>query len=67
MVSDAEKYKEEDEEQRQKIEAGNKLEGYIFQLKQAVSDYEDKPSSEDKAIGFVNKCSYFFKYFFLLT
>lgn len=48
MVSEAEKYKEEDERQRRRIAARNQLEAYIFQLKQAVSDCEDKLSSEDK-------------------
>lgn len=49
MVDEAEKYKEEDEHQRQKIEAKNQLEGYIFQLKQAVQDCGAKLSSEDKS------------------
>ncbi|KAL3275503.1 hypothetical protein HHI36_020263 [Cryptolaemus montrouzieri] len=49
MVADAEKYKEEDEKQRQKISARNQLEGYVFQLKQAVQDCGDKLSTEDKA------------------
>ncbi|XP_044761024.1 heat shock protein 68-like [Coccinella septempunctata] len=49
MVADAEKYKEEDEKQRQRVSARNQLEGYIFQLKQAVADCGDKLSSEDKA------------------
>ncbi|XP_044265230.1 heat shock protein 70 A1-like [Tribolium madens] len=48
MVSEAEQYKEEDEKQRQRIAARNQLEGYIFQLKQAVSDCGDKLSSTDK-------------------
>ncbi|KAK9879203.1 hypothetical protein WA026_004051 [Henosepilachna vigintioctopunctata] len=49
MVADAEKYKEEDEKQRQKITARNQLEAYVFQLKQAVCDCGDKLSDEDKA------------------
>ncbi|KAK9891051.1 hypothetical protein WA026_013378 [Henosepilachna vigintioctopunctata] len=48
MVSDAEKYKEEDERQRQKISARNQLEAYVFQLKQAISDCGDKLNPEDK-------------------
>ncbi|KAL3272366.1 hypothetical protein HHI36_013845 [Cryptolaemus montrouzieri] len=48
MVADAEKYKEEDERQKQRISARNQLEGYVFQLKQAVSECGDKLSSEDK-------------------
>ncbi|XP_028134226.1 heat shock protein 70 A1-like [Diabrotica virgifera virgifera] len=49
MLSEAEKYKEEDERQKEKIAARNQLEGYVFQLKQAVQDCEDKLSSEDKS------------------
>ncbi|XP_044766848.1 heat shock protein 70 A1-like [Coccinella septempunctata] len=49
MVADAEKYKEEDEKQKQRIEARNKLEAYVFQLKQAVQDCGSKLSEEDKA------------------
>uniref|UniRef100_A0A1Y1KMA2 Heat shock protein 70 n=2 Tax=Photinus pyralis TaxID=7054 RepID=A0A1Y1KMA2_PHOPY len=48
MVADAEKYKEEDEKQRARISARNQLEGYVFNLKQALSDVGDKLSAEDK-------------------
>lgn len=34
MLSEAEKYKDEDEKQKQKIAARNQLEGYIFGCKQ---------------------------------
>ncbi|XP_018561180.1 heat shock protein 70 A1 [Anoplophora glabripennis] len=49
MVFEAERYKEEDERQRERISARNQLEGYIFQVKQAISDCADKLSAEDKA------------------
>nr|CAH7727930.1 unnamed protein product [Callosobruchus chinensis] len=49
MVEEAERYKEEDEKQRLRIAAKNKLEAYIFQLKQAAQDCGDKLSSDDKA------------------
>ncbi|XP_030750490.1 heat shock protein 68-like [Sitophilus oryzae] len=49
MLSEAEKYKEEDEKQRQKVAARNQLEAYIFQVKQAAQDCGDKLSAEDKA------------------
>ncbi|XP_063918600.1 heat shock protein 70 A1-like [Zophobas morio] len=48
MVAEAEQYKDEDEKQRQRIASRNQLEGYIFQLKQAVSDCGDKLSASDK-------------------
>ncbi|KAF7279111.1 hypothetical protein GWI33_007624 [Rhynchophorus ferrugineus] len=50
MLSEAERYKEEDEKQREKVAARNGLEAYIFQLKQAIQDCGDKLSSEDKSI-----------------
>merc|ERR1719320_520598 len=34
MVNDAEKYKAEDEKQRERVEAKNQLESYAFQVKQ---------------------------------
>ncbi|KAJ8923041.1 hypothetical protein NQ315_001589 [Exocentrus adspersus] len=49
MLSEAERYKEEDERQRQRVTARNQLEAYIFQLKQAVSDCGDKLGPDDKA------------------
>jgi len=49
MVADAEKYREEDEKQKEKISARNHLESYVFNLKQAISDAGDKLSAEDKS------------------
>ena len=50
MVSDAEKYKKDDEQQREKISAKNHLETYCFSMKQTVEDskLEGKISAEDK-------------------
>ncbi|KAJ8027128.1 Heat shock 70 kDa protein IV [Holothuria leucospilota] len=49
MVNDAEKYKAEDEMQRERVLARNDLESYAYQIKTAVKDYQgDKLSSEDK-------------------
>ena len=49
MVSEAEKYKEEDERQRQKIAARNSLETYAYNIKQTVEDpnVENKLNSAD--------------------
>ncbi|XP_023028074.1 heat shock protein 68 [Leptinotarsa decemlineata] len=49
MLSEAEKYKEEDEKQRQRVAARNKLEAYIFQIKQTAQDCGDKLSAQDKS------------------
>lgn len=49
MVSDAERYKDEDEQQRERVSARNNFEHYVFSYKQAVNDAPaDKISSEDK-------------------
>ena len=48
MLAEAEKYKEEDEKQRQRVAARNQLEGYVFSVKQAVDEAGNKLSEEDK-------------------
>ncbi|PFX15836.1 Heat shock protein 70 A2 [Stylophora pistillata] len=49
MVAEAERYKEEDEKQRQKISARNSLENYAYNVKQSIEDpnVENKLSSAD--------------------
>jgi len=50
MVSDAEKYKKEDEQQRDRIAAKNSLESYCFNMKTSINDDKigAKISAEDK-------------------
>ncbi|MCQ9140709.1 molecular chaperone DnaK, partial [Bacillus amyloliquefaciens] len=48
MLSEAEKYKEEDEKQRQRVAARNQLESYIFSIRQALDDAGSKLSDGDK-------------------
>jgi len=52
MVTDAEKYKEDDEKQKDRIAAKNSLESYSFNMKSTVEDekLKDKISEEDKKI-----------------
>ena len=47
MVNDAEKYKAEDDLQRERVSSKNDLESYAFQVKQACEDSK-KISQEDK-------------------
>ncbi|ELU17559.1 hypothetical protein CAPTEDRAFT_79281, partial [Capitella teleta] len=47
MLSEAEKYKEEDEKQRQRVDARNRLEQYALQCKQAVADSDLAASDKD--------------------
>lgn len=50
MVAEAEKYKQEDEQVKKKVEAKNKLENYSYQMRNTVDEdkLKDKISSEDK-------------------
>jgi len=58
MVDEAEKYKNEDELQKNRISAKNALEGYAFQMKSTVEDekFKDKISEADKKT-IVDKCN----------
>ncbi|XP_017786867.1 PREDICTED: heat shock protein 70 A1-like [Nicrophorus vespilloides] len=49
MLAEAEKYKAEDEKQRDRVASKNQLESYIFNVKQAVDEAGDKLSAEDKS------------------
>lgn len=48
MLAEAERFREEDEKQREKIASRNQLEGYIFSLKQTLDTAGDKLSGQDK-------------------
>ncbi|XP_059158252.1 heat shock protein 70 B2-like [Physella acuta] len=48
MVADAERYKAEDEKQRDRVEAKNRFENYIFSVKQAVETVGEKLSKSDR-------------------
>jgi len=51
MVAEAEKYKQEDDVMKRKVEAKNKLENFSYQIRNTVDDekLKDKISDEDKA------------------
>nr|AKE47619.1 heat shock protein [Ruditapes philippinarum] len=55
MVNDAEKYKAEDDLQRERVTARNQLESYIFSVKQAADDAGNKLSDSDKQTV-ISKC-----------
>ncbi len=49
MVNEAEKYKDEDEKQRQRVEAKNSLENYAYSIRNHITgDLKDKASGEDR-------------------
>merc|ERR1712210_294989 len=57
-INDAEKFKAEDEAQKDKIQAKNELESYAFQMKQTVEDDKVKDKiSEDEIKTISDKCS----------
>nr|AXU24970.1 heat shock protein 70-4 [Tytthus chinensis] len=56
MLSEAEKYKDEDEKQRERITAKNQLEGYCFSAKQAAEEAGTKlPEADKKTV--IDKCT----------
>ena len=57
MVADAEKFKAEDDQQKEKISAKNGLESYCFNMKSTVEDdkFKDKISESDRQTIF-DKC-----------
>ncbi|KAK3755338.1 hypothetical protein RRG08_026068 [Elysia crispata] len=56
MLADAERYREEDEKQRERVPARNQLESYVFSVKQALDTGGDKLSSTDKGTV-LNACN----------
>lgn len=48
MVNEAERFKAEDEKQREKVQARNQLESYIFSVKQALDEAGDKLYDSEK-------------------
>ena len=51
MISDAEKYKAEDEDSKTKIEAKNGLDNYTYSIRNSFKENKDKiPKSERKKI-----------------
>ncbi|KAG0428367.1 hypothetical protein HPB47_024653 [Ixodes persulcatus] len=55
MLADAEKYKREDELQREKVTARNGLESYVYGVKQAAEEAGDRLSPSDKQ-SVLDKC-----------
>jgi L1 cell adhesion molecule like protein len=48
MVNEAEKYKADDDKQREKVASKNNLENYCFSMKNSLNDLGDKIDSSDK-------------------
>ncbi|XP_075237892.1 heat shock protein 68-like [Lycorma delicatula] len=61
MLNEAEKYKKDDEQQRERIKAKNQLEGYIFSVKQAIDTFGDKLNETEKETA-RSKCDEYLKW-----
>nr|XP_050850710.1 heat shock protein 68-like [Vespula vulgaris] len=48
MLAEAERYKQQDKEQREKVAIRNQLESYVFSVKQAIEDSGSKLTETDK-------------------
>ncbi|XP_046743337.1 heat shock protein 70 B2-like [Diprion similis] len=48
MLAEAERYKEQDHEQRERVTARNQLESYMFNVKQALQEHGAKLPQEDR-------------------
>jgi len=57
MVSEAEKYKDEDEKTKKKIESKNSFENYCFQMKNTLNDekLKEKFTEDDKKV--IEECA----------
>jgi L1 cell adhesion molecule like protein len=49
MVNEAERYKEEDAKHKNKIDARNGFENYVYSVKNSTSDLKDKLTDDDRA------------------
>ena len=56
MLSDAEKYRDEDERQREKVAARNQLESYVFSVRQAAEDAPADKITESEKQMIQDKC-----------
>ena len=55
MINEAEKYKEEDDKQRERINAKNAFENYIFQMKSTVNDVDLKGKLSESDRDMISK------------
>ena len=55
MVKEAEKFKEEDKKEGEKVDARNNLESYVYQVKSSIEDDKLKEKLEERDIKKINK------------
>jgi heat shock protein 1/8 len=56
MVNDAEKYREEDEHVRERVNGRNRLETYLYSCKQAVENYNGSAITDSDKSTVINAC-----------
>ncbi|CAF0825110.1 unnamed protein product [Rotaria sp. Silwood1] len=56
MVNDAEQYREEDEQARERVNARNRLETYLYSCKQAVDNYNGSAITDSDKSTVLNAC-----------
>ncbi|CAF5148637.1 unnamed protein product [Rotaria magnacalcarata] len=56
MVNEAEKYREEDEQARERVNARNHLETYVYSCKLAIQNYSGSCLSESDKSTVLNAC-----------
>ena len=55
MIKEAEKFKEEDKKEGEKVDARNNLESYVYQVKSSIEDDKLKEKLEERDIKKINK------------
>jgi heat shock protein 1/8 len=56
MVNDADQYREEDERARERVNARNRLETYLYSCKQAVENYNGSAITDSDKSSVINSC-----------
>lgn len=56
MVNDAEQYREEDEKARERVNARNRLETYLYSCKQAIDNYNGSAITDSDKSSVINAC-----------
>ncbi|XP_060070245.1 major heat shock 70 kDa protein Ab-like [Ylistrum balloti] len=56
MVSEAEKYREADEKQRQAVSSRNALENYVFNVRMAINETAGDKLTQEEKTSALNKC-----------
>ena len=55
MIKEAEKFKEEDKKEGEKVDARNNLESYVYQVKSSIEDDKLKEKLEERDVKKINK------------